>query len=139
MPRRRPKAVRAERWRPRGHVVVRRIHGVSARTRAAVRRVEEERVRPGAVADALARFAWTFRQPGRYLNASEVRQPGLEVEDARDDLEEVMLHLPLGARRDLGRLVARIDEEFERRTLPNPRPVRVRASDGWWWARTRER
>ncbi|MER7910105.1 hypothetical protein [Streptomyces sp. NPDC096068] len=87
MPRRRPEAVRAERWRPRGHVVVRRIHGVSARTRAAVRRVEEERVRPGAVADALAR----------------------------------------------------IDEEFERRTLPNPRPVRVRASDGWWWARTRER
>ncbi|WP_432061769.1 hypothetical protein [Streptomyces sp. S1] len=41
-----------------------------------------------------------------------------------------MLHLPLGVR---------IDEEFERRTLPNPRPVRVRALDGWWWARTRER
>ncbi|MFJ5938894.1 hypothetical protein [Streptomyces sp. NPDC093071] len=139
MPRRRPEAVRAERWRPRRHVVVRRIRGVSARTRAAVRRVEEERVRPGAVADALARFEWAFRQPGRYLNASEVWQPGLEVEDARDDLEKVMLHLPLGARRDLGRLIARIDEEFERRTLPNPRPVRVRALDGWWWARTRER
>ncbi|MGV9693095.1 hypothetical protein ACWDUX_28770 [Streptomyces sp. NPDC003444] len=96
-------------------------------------------MRPGAVADALARFEWAFRQPGRYLNASEVWQPGLEVEDARDDLEKVMLHLPLGARRDLGRLIARIDEEFERRTLPNPRPVRVRALDGWWWARTRER
>lgn len=24
---------------------------------------------PGAVADALARFEWAFRQPGRYLNA----------------------------------------------------------------------
>ncbi|MFC8587080.1 hypothetical protein ACFUGD_21415 [Streptomyces sp. NPDC057217] len=96
----------------------------------AVRRVEEERVRPGAVADALVRFEWAFRQPGRHLNASEVWQPGLEAEDARDDLEKVVLHLPLGAR---------IDEEFERRTLPNPRPVRVRALDGWWWARTRER
>lgn len=48
---------------------------------------------PGAVADALARFEWAFRQPGRYLNASQVWQPGLEVEYARDDLEEIMLHL----------------------------------------------
>src|SRR6478609_1487082 len=123
MPRRRPKAVRAERRRPRRHVVVRRIQGVSARTRAAVRRVEDERMWPGAVADALARFEWAFRQPGRYLNASQVWQPGLEVEYARDDLEEAMLHLPRGARTDLGRLIARIDDEFERRTLPNPGPV----------------
>lgn len=59
---------------------------------------------PGAVADALARFEWAFRQPGRYLNAPQVWQPGLEVEYARDDLEEAMLHLPRGARTDLGRI-----------------------------------
>ncbi len=75
----------------------------------AVRRVEDARMWPGAVADALARFEWAFRQPGRYLNASQVWQPGLEVEYARDDLEKVMLHLPHGARRDLGRLTTRLD------------------------------
>jgi hypothetical protein len=94
---------------------------------------------PGAVADALARFEWAFRQPGRYLKASQVWQPGLEVEYARDDLEEAMLHLPLGARRDLGRLIARIDGEFERRTLPNSAPVNAFTVGCWWWSRIRER
>ncbi|MDH6544853.1 hypothetical protein [Streptomyces sp. SPB4] len=93
---------------------------------------------PGAVADALDRFEGAFGQPGRYLNAPTVWQPGLEVEYARDDLEEVMLHLPRGARRDLGRLVARIDDEFERRTLPNPWPVNASTVGGWWWSRIRE-
>ncbi|MFB7368251.1 hypothetical protein ACFC0D_00140 [Streptomyces sp. NPDC056222] len=91
-----------------------------------------------AVADALDRFEWAFQQPGRYLNASPVWQPGLEVEYARDDLEEAMLHLPHGARRDLGRLIARIDDEFERRTLPNPWQANDRTAGGWWWSRIRE-
>ncbi|MEU8773460.1 hypothetical protein [Streptomyces sp. NPDC048606] len=117
---------------------MRRIRGVSARTRAAVRRVEGERMWTGAVADALARIEDAFAQPGRYLNAPPVWQPGLEVEYARDDLEEAMLHLPRGARRDLGRLIARIDEEFERRTLPNPAPGTASTVGGWWWSRTRE-
>ncbi|MDP9686173.1 hypothetical protein J2S47_006675 [Streptomyces griseoviridis] len=73
--------------------MVRRVRGVSAKTRAAVRRVEEERRWPGAV----ARSEWAFRQPGRWLNASPVRQSGLEVEYARGELEEVMRHLPPGA------------------------------------------
>ncbi len=82
--------------------MVHRIRGVSARTRAAVRRVEDERLgRPDLVFDALSRFERVFRQPGRLLNASEVWQPGLEIEDARDDLDEVMRHLPRGARIDL--------------------------------------
>jgi len=139
MPRRRPKTVRGKQWRPRGGVAARRIRGVSARTRAAVRRVEDERSRPNAVADALSRFEWVFRQPGRYLNASQTWQPGLEVEYARDVLEEVMLHLPPGARRDLARLVDRIDDEFERRTLPNPGPITDQTVGGWWWSRIRER
>ncbi|MFJ2821924.1 hypothetical protein ACIO7M_12505 [Streptomyces toxytricini] len=93
---------------------------------------------PNAVAHALSRFECAFEQPGRYLNASEVCSPGLEVEDARDDLEQAMLHLPTGARRDLGRLITRIDEEFERRTLPEPNNIELEMC-GWWWTRMRER
>ncbi|GGV12473.1 hypothetical protein GCM10010260_58970 [Streptomyces filipinensis] len=138
MPRRRPKAIRAERWRPRWQYPVLRVRGVSARTRAAIRRVEDEEMWPNAVAHAVSRFESAFRQPGRYLNASEAHSPGIEVEDARDDLDRAMLHLPPGARRDLGRLITRIDEEFARRTLPEPNNIEL-AMFGWWWTRMRER
>ncbi|MFJ6373748.1 MULTISPECIES: hypothetical protein [Streptomyces] len=93
---------------------------------------------PNAVANALSRFEWAFKQHGRYLNASQACSPGIEVEDARDDLEWVMRHLPPGAKRDLGRLIARIDQEFERRTLPEPNYIEL-AIFGWWWTRMRER
>ncbi|MGX1274608.1 hypothetical protein [Streptomyces phaeoluteigriseus] len=95
-------------------------------------------MRPNAVAHALARFEGALQQPGRYLNASVAYSPGIEVEDARDDLEWAMLRLPPGARRDLGRLVTRMDEEFERRTLPEASNIE-RAHFGWWWTRMRER
>ena len=138
MPRRRPKVVRAERWRPRKHVPVRRIPGVSARTRAAVRRVEAEYLWPDAVADALSRFEWAFRQPGRHLTGP-YESPGIEIEDGRDDLEVALQRLPRGARADLGRLVERIDVEYERRTLPNPGWVSEWTAGRWWWWRIRER
>ncbi|GGR77465.1 hypothetical protein GCM10010269_15900 [Streptomyces humidus] len=138
MPRRRPKAVRAERWRPPKHVLVRQIPGVSARTRAAVRRVEAEYLWPDAVAYALSRFEWAFRQPGRYLTGP-YESPGIEIEDGRDDLEVALQRLPGGARADLGRLVEQIDIEFERRTLPNPGWVSEWTAGRWWWWRIRER
>jgi hypothetical protein len=138
MPRRRPKAVRAERWRPSRYLPVRRIPGVTARTRAAVRRVEAEHLWPDAVAHALSRFEWAFRQPGRYLTGPG-ESPGIEIEDGRDDLEVALRHLPGGARADLGRLVERIDVEFERRTLPNPGWVSGWTAGRWWWWRIRER
>ncbi|MEU1543907.1 hypothetical protein ABZ461_38660 [Actinacidiphila glaucinigra] len=93
---------------------------------------------PNAVANALSHFEWAFKQHGRYLNASEAVSPGIEVEDARDDLEWAMRVLPPGAKRDLGRLITRIDEEFERRTLPEPNNIEW-AMEGWWWTRMRER
>ncbi|MEU8539350.1 hypothetical protein AB0C52_05000 [Streptomyces sp. NPDC048717] len=109
---------------------------MSALTRVAIRRVEDERMWQGAVVAALDRFERAFRHAGRYLETCF--DVGLEVEAARDTLEEIMRHLPSGARRDLGRLIGRIDEEFERRTLPEPRPAGDWLPD-WWWARVRER
>ncbi|MFG3221832.1 hypothetical protein [Streptomyces sp. NPDC048185] len=109
-----------------------RVRGVSARTRAAIRRVEDQWMWPNAVADALSLAEWAFEQPGRYLDATAFESPGLG--DARDDLEWAMRHLPPGARRDLGRLVTRIDAEIERRTLPDPHLTELTAS-GWWWTR----
>lgn len=91
---------------------------------------------PNAVASALSRIEWAFKQPGLYLDASAFCSPG--ISDARDDLEWAMQHLPPGARRDLGRLITRIDEELERRTLPEPNHTEL-ATFGWWWTRMRER
>ncbi|MFI1466299.1 hypothetical protein [Streptomyces wuyuanensis] len=85
-------------------------------------------------------FERAFSQSGRYLDASQVWEPGLEIEDARDDLDEVMHNLPKGARADLGRLITRMDAEFERRTLPNPGQMSEwTAGRWWWWWRMRER
>ncbi|MER7720889.1 hypothetical protein ABTX99_28820 [Streptomyces flaveolus] len=109
--------------------------GVSARTRAAIRQVEDQQMWPNAVADALLRIEWAFQQPGRYLDASVFDSPGLG--DARDDLEWAMRHLCPGARRDLGRLLTRIDAELERRTLPDPHLIEL-AMSGWWWTRMRD-
>ncbi|GGV82368.1 hypothetical protein GCM10010228_56720 [Streptomyces massasporeus] len=138
MPRRRPKVVRSERWRPPKHLPVRRIPSVSARTRAAIRRVEAEHLWPDAVAVALSRFDGAFAEPGRYLSGP-YESPGIEIEDGRDDLDEVLRYLPGGARVDLGRLVARIDAEFERRTLPDPGWASEWTAGRWWWWRIRER
>ncbi|WP_433887474.1 hypothetical protein [Streptomyces sp. CA-111067] len=98
--------------------------------------MEDQEMRPDAVARALACFERAFEQPGRYLDASAFDSPG--VADARDDLERAMVHLPPGAKRDLGRLITRIDEEFERRTLPEPNYI-AWATMCWWWSRMRER
>jgi hypothetical protein len=104
-----------------------------------VRRAEWRLGSPDAVARALDRFAEAFRQPGRYLDVPLVSQPGLELAAARDDLEEVLRRLPAGARADLGRLVRRIDAEYERRTLPDPHVRSGWGADRWWWRRVSER
>ncbi|MFE2531287.1 hypothetical protein [Streptomyces sp. NPDC059371] len=103
-----------------------------------MRRVESRYLHLNAVAVALDRFAWAFKQPGQYLTGSG-ESPGIENEDGRDDLEVALRHLPRGARADLGRLVERIDAEFERRTLPDPGwACEWTAGRRWWW-RIRER
>ena len=138
MPRRRPEALRAERWRPPKHVSVHRIRGVSAQTRVAVRRVEDDlQWAPDLVFRALAVCEWALKHPGRYLDATVWDSPG--IGDARDELDEIWQRLPAGARKDLGRLIQRIDAELERRTLPDPAPVSGWAVGRWWWQRIRER
>ncbi|MEU9917872.1 hypothetical protein [Streptomyces sp. NPDC051001] len=111
---------------------------MTARTRAAIRRVEADHLWPDAVAVALSRFEWAFKEPGRYLSGPG-DSPGIEIEDGRDDLEVALLYLPAGARADLGRLVERIDVEFERRTVPDPGWMSEWTAGRWWWWRIRER
>ncbi|XMA35626.1 hypothetical protein O1157_00605 [Streptomyces albogriseolus] len=111
------------------------MRGVSARTRAAIRRVEDQQMWPNAVAHAFLHIECAFQQPGRYLDACAFDSPGLA--DARDDLEWAMRHLPSGARRDLAQLITRIDAEIERRTLPDPALIEV-TMGGWWWTRMQD-
>ncbi|MET8832834.1 hypothetical protein ABZV78_02810 [Micromonospora sp. NPDC004540] len=140
MPRRRPKALRAANWRPSEGVPVRRIRGVTALTRVAVRRLEERHYHVNAVHRALAGYVAVLRQPGRYLSGPQHLSPGIEPEDDRDLLAEVLPRLPAAARADLGRIVDRLDREYHRRTVPVPWPVRDwERGAGWWWRRLRER
>src|SRR5690242_7113088 len=135
MPRRRPKGLRAKRWRPRRGIPVRRVRGVSAATRVAIRKLEEDRLWPGAVAAALAECQRYLNQPGRVLPDPVMACECCDPLVARDRLEDVLLWLPRGAGEDLGRFVSRLDSEFDRRTVPLS-PHLVLASSwgacGWW-------
>ncbi|MFD3869430.1 hypothetical protein [Streptomyces sp. NPDC058623] len=52
---------------------------------------------------------------------------------ARDLLELVVRRLPPCARRDLEALLARLDDELWRRTLPDPFAYRESHRRGGWW------
>lgn len=141
MPRRRPKGLRAKRWRPRRGIPVRRVRSVSAVTRVAIRKLEEDRLWPGAVVTALAECQRYLEQPGPVLPDPVMGCECCDPLVARDLLEDVLLWLPHGARTDLGGLVARLDAEFDRRTVPLS-PHLVLASPwgacGWWRRRLME-
>ncbi|GGM63745.1 hypothetical protein GCM10011608_56330 [Micromonospora sonchi] len=137
MPRRKPKFLRQERWKPARGYPVRRVRGVSALTRVAVRRVEAAHYWPNAIADALERYRSLLRQPGRYLDGQSASSPGLEPEDARDLLEDVLRQLSRGARKDLERVIFPLDDDFKRRTLPALWWTDW-AAGRWWYQRARE-
>ncbi|MFJ9777057.1 hypothetical protein ACIRVF_38480 [Kitasatospora sp. NPDC101157] len=114
---------------------MRRIRGVSGLTRAAIRRLEDERLAPDTVFWALAGCRRYLDQPGRALPEPEVGCDPCNPVLARDELEAVLRWLPRGARTDLGRLVARLDAEFDRRSTPMPwlrMPDSPQGIDGWW-------
>ncbi|MCB5163400.1 hypothetical protein LG634_00840 [Streptomyces bambusae] len=118
---------------------VRQIHGVARRTQAAVRRTEARHLWHGAVAEALLRYERFLKLPGRHLYLPHDTCCCDPVE-ARDTLEDALRHLPPAARRDLYALVARLDDEFRRRTLPNPLIAEASpyAAAAWWRQRIRE-
>ncbi|MFB7614035.1 hypothetical protein [Kitasatospora sp. NPDC056181] len=147
MPRRRPRALRAEQQVSRiwGPAPPFRIHGLSAGASLAVRRVEflsgSFYIRPGATEEALRRYR-DFLQPlsrrPLYPQEAACPCPGCAFDDvryARDVLEEVLERLPARARAELGRLVKPLDAVLLRRTLPDPFTHRRQWRTQFWWYR----
>ncbi|MFJ9697025.1 hypothetical protein [Kitasatospora sp. NPDC101183] len=138
MPRRSPGAMRARTRhrgpRPRPYS---QIHGLGLSAQAAVHRLEARRFGPGYLSEALGQYEEFLRRPGRVLYVPLSDCPCHDVLGARDDIQAMLSALPPRARRELGRIVARLDAEFERRTLPDPHAYRRRAYSrfDWWYQR----
>ncbi|MFJ4715838.1 hypothetical protein [Streptomyces sp. NPDC088785] len=147
MPRRRPGALRAEqRDRRTGEATPPdRIHGLSARTSGAIDRVErfsdDYHLHPGATDRALRRYRSFVGPPGRkprYPRAARCSCRGCSFDDvrhARDVLADVLRRLPAGARGELRRHVARLDDAYRARTLPDPFAGRRQWRSDLWWRR----
>lgn len=112
MPRRRPKALRTERWRPRKDVQIRRIRSVSALTRVAIRRLEERSLGLNTVAALLSWYESGFN------GVTSLWDP--EIETVRNHLAEIMLCLPARARAELEQRLKRMDEALERHLVSAP-------------------
>ena len=101
-----------------------RTRGYSARRVATTRSAlapspacqHHERLMPRKRPTALRRERWA---PARYLDGDAGRSPGIEPEGGRDLIASVLTRLPRGARRDLERLIAPLDEDFVRRAVPS--------------------
>ncbi|GAA3476722.1 hypothetical protein [Streptomyces yanii] len=149
MPRKQPGALRAAQQRTPGRLFQPgMIHWLSLSVDAAIRRVEHESdgytVFPGATAAALRRCHSFFGLPGRTLYPGLADCPcrGCPLDDvtlARDVLDDVLALLPPRAQAEPGRLVALIDRELFRRTLPDPRaPGHPWLREAWWRMRSYE-
>ncbi|MFJ6780773.1 hypothetical protein [Streptomyces yangpuensis] len=158
MPRRRPGALRAQQALPqpmyagfehgRDDLPPRpwptRIDRLSSRTVAAVHREEcrrpyDEGLWPGATRTALQTCRSFLALPGRWLYlrrdycACESCDLRYDIAVARDLLELVASRLPPWPRRELEALLAGLDEELWRRTVPDPFAHRQPHRRGAWW------
>jgi hypothetical protein len=158
MPRRRPSVLRARNAIPRQkyrgagpwwdeYLPVpwpTRIDRLSGRTVSAIHREESRRpydegLWPGATEAALRYYRAFLGRPGRYLYLRRSRCPCDECELqedvalARDLIELVLSRLPPRARGELAALVAELDQELRRRTLPDPFAHRQPWRRGGWW------
>lgn len=106
------------------------VRGLPRRARSAVRRLEARRFGPGFLAASLRGYEGALRRPGRWLYVESADCPCHDPMGDRDGVEAFLRSMPRLARRDLRSVVARLDEEFERRTLPDPF-----APPGAWWQR----
>ncbi|WP_460431606.1 hypothetical protein [Amycolatopsis echigonensis] len=61
--------------------------------------------------------------------------------EARDDLEAALRALPRRARAELRRIIAPLDDDFRRRTLPDPAASSLSRwhASAWWRQRLHER
>lgn len=115
------------------------VDGVSRRTQSAISRIEARHLSPGAVGRALRSYRRLLRRPGRYLSLSSGGCPCCDDIEPREDLATALRALPPRAHRELRRLVDPLDEEFLRRTLPDPNASRIPwAADAWWRQRIME-
>ncbi|MFI0965913.1 hypothetical protein ACH4S8_31640 [Streptomyces sp. NPDC021080] len=150
MPRRRPGAIRAARERrpPQWARELPPVDRLSRDASAAIHLLEHggqhHEVQPGWTAHFLYSYRQFLRQRGRKLRltASECPAcPGCQYDDVavvRDGLEHITGVLPLPARTELRQLLAGLDAEFRRRTLPDPDPshwVDWSGSPYPWWHR----
>lgn len=119
-----------------------RIHRLSLSTSAAIGHVEHEsglyEIFPGVTAVALGRCCSFLRLPGRTLYPGLADCPcrGCSLDDvthARDVLGDILAALPPRPQTELGRLLARIDAELLRRTLPDPRASGCPWRREAWW------
>ncbi|MER6765354.1 MULTISPECIES: hypothetical protein [Amycolatopsis] len=112
---------------------------MSGRAQKAIERVDPQ-LWPGSVALALERYRQFLNQPGRWLYVPGPELTWVDPVDARDELERALILLPRGARAELRRLVAPLDGEFERRTLPDPRAGSISPwqAAAWWRRRLQE-
>lgn len=122
---------------------VRPIDGLSSRANAAIVRLQLRHPETGSVATALDGYRRTIRQSGRWLDLrlDECPCPTCDPVDQRDVLGDALRLLPPAARRELRRVVDALDEEFLRKTLPDPRAAELSAwhARAWWRQRLRER
>ncbi|GHJ34562.1 hypothetical protein [Streptomyces sp. TS71-3] len=151
MPRRRPRTLRIEQWKP-PHGLYRqipwptRVDRLFPRTVSAVHRAEtlrwgdESGIWPGATAAALWSYRRFLGRRGRHLYVLRSRcgcfgcELEVNVTVARDVLELVVPTLPRRARAELEELLADLDERLWRRTLPDPTATR-NPGRAWWHTR----
>ncbi|MBK1787920.1 hypothetical protein [Prauserella cavernicola] len=109
------------------------VPGVSRATQVAIAIAEARRLGAGSVGQAFDRYRRFVLQPGRWLYLPVADCPCCDVTDARDELETALRMLPRGPRAELSRVIAALDDEFRRRTLPDPRTRSTsRPADAWW-------
>lgn len=93
------------------------------------------------VSPALDRYRSFLRQPGRWLYLPLSDCPCCDPVDARDDLDAALRVLPRRDRAELRRILAPLDDDFRRRTLPDPTAwsLSLWHASAWWRQRLYER
>ncbi|NYH42714.1 hypothetical protein HNR22_002441 [Micromonospora jinlongensis] len=145
MARRSPGALRAlSRSAGRNADRIRLIDGLSIGTNAAIVRLERRHPGTWSLKTALDGYRRAIRRSGRWLDLSPdyCSCPGCgDVVEHRDVLGDALRRLPARARRELQRVVDPLDQEFLRKTLPDPRAAELSSwhAQAWWRQRLRER